>query len=64
MILHCEWSCRRMTQPGKKNHKMGISASANRFANGSNQNCGNFITDRPTSRVLAPLGGKSSGSLW
>ncbi len=29
------------------------TTSANRFANGANQNCGNFITDRPTSRVLA-----------
>ena len=38
--------------------------SANAFASGTNQNCGNFITDRPTSRVLAPPGGKSSGPLW
>ena len=38
--------------------------SANRFANGANQNCGNFLTGRPTSRVLAPPGGKSSGPLW
>ena len=34
--------------------------SANVFANGSNQNSGNFITDRPTSRVLAPPGGRSN----
>ena len=38
--------------------------SANAFASGTNQNCGNFITDRPTSRVLAPPGGRSSGPLW
>jgi len=34
--------------------------SANVFASGSNQNCGNFITDRPTSRVLSAPGGRSS----
>lgn len=33
--------------------------SSNRFATGSNQNCGNFITDRPTTRVHAPPGGRS-----
>lgn len=36
--------------------------SSNIFANGSNQNCGNVISDRPTSRVLAPPGGASSFS--
>lgn len=34
--------------------------SANAFATGANQNCGNVLTDRPTSRVLAPPGGKSN----
>ena len=38
--------------------------SANRYANGANQNCGNVLTDRPTSRVLKPPGGGSSGPLW
>eukprot|EP00940_MAST-03C_sp_MAST-3C-sp2_P001974 g1974.t1 len=33
--------------------------SSNAFATGSNQNCGNFITDRPTTRVRAPPGGRS-----
>jgi len=33
--------------------------SSNKFANGSNMNCGNFITDKPTTRVVAPPGGKS-----
>lgn len=36
------------------------AGSANKFANGSNQNSGNFMTDRPTTGVLAPPGGKSS----
>lgn len=34
--------------------------SSNAYATGSNQNCGNFITDRRTTRVLAPPGGSSS----
>jgi len=33
--------------------------SSNAFANGANQNCGNVITDRPTTRLHAPPGGKS-----
>jgi len=33
--------------------------SSNSFANGANQNCGNVITDRPTTRLHAPPGGKS-----
>ena len=36
------------------------ATSANVFANGNNQNCGNFITDRSTTRVRAPPGGHSS----
>eukprot|EP00937_MAST-01D_sp_MAST-1D-sp2_P005207 g5207.t1 len=39
------------------------SVSSNAFASGANQNCGNVITDRATSRVLAPPGGLSSVSL-
>ena len=34
--------------------------SNNTFANGSNMNCGNVLTERPSSRVLNPPGGKSS----
>jgi len=34
-------------------------SSPNKFANGSNMSCGNFITDKPTSCVVASLGGKS-----
>lgn len=37
--------------------------SCNAFARGSNQNCGNFITATPTTRVAAPPGGRSSVSL-
>lgn len=34
--------------------------SANVFANGGNQNSGNFLTDRPTTRVVAAPGGSST----
>jgi SPIRAL1-like protein len=34
--------------------------SSNSFANGNSQNVGNVLTDRPTSRVLQPPGGRSS----
>lgn len=34
--------------------------SANAYATGSNQNSGNFMTGRPTTRVRAPPGGASS----
>lgn len=37
--------------------------SANTFATGSNQNCGNVLTDRPTTRIRAPPGGNSSLTL-
>lgn len=40
-----------------------VDKGSNSYANGANQNCGNVITDRPTSRVLAPPGGGSSFSL-
>lgn len=38
---------------------VAMSGSSNAFANGADQNCGNFITDRPTTRLHAPPGGKS-----
>jgi len=41
----------------------GMAESSNKFANGANQNAGNFITDRPTTRLHAPPGGHSSFSL-
>jgi len=37
--------------------------SNNAFANGTNMNCGNVLTDRPSCRVLHPPGGKSSITL-
>jgi len=40
------------------NHAGG--ASSNAYANGANQNCGNVLTDRRTTKVLAPPGGHSS----
>ena len=40
--------------------EMNINSSNNVFANGNNMNCGNVLTERPSSRVLNPPGGKSS----
>jgi hypothetical protein len=37
--------------------------SSNHWASGTSQNCGNMLSDRPTSRVLAPPGGRSSFKL-
>ena len=34
--------------------------SSNAYANGSNQNCGNVLTDRSSTRLPAPPGGHSS----
>jgi len=39
---------------------LGLPISCNKFASGSNMNSGNVITDRPSSRVTQPPGGKSS----
>jgi hypothetical protein len=36
------------------------TTSSNKFASGANQNCGNTITDRPTTRLLQAPGGSSS----
>jgi hypothetical protein len=38
--------------------------SSNAFASSSSTNSFNVITDRPTSRVLAPPGGHTSIRLW
>merc|ERR1712010_128161 len=35
------------------------AVSSNKFSNGANQNCGNVITNRPSTRVHAPPGGQS-----
>mmetsp|Transcript_3159 Transcript_3159/g.3520 ORF Transcript_3159/g.3520 Transcript_3159/m.3520 type:complete len:94 (+) Transcript_3159:84-365(+) len=45
------------------NNNSAKQVSNNAFANGTNMNCGNVLTDRPSSRVLNPPGGKSSISL-
>lgn len=37
-----------------------MAVSSNVYANGNSQNTGNFLTDRPTSKVSQPPGGKSS----
>ncbi|CAM9594476.1 unnamed protein product, partial [Chrysoparadoxa australica] len=41
----------------------GRSVSSNAYASGSNQNAGNFITDRPTTRTSCPPGGRTSITL-
>jgi len=38
--------------------------SSNVYASGSSQNTGNVITDRPTSKVTQPPGGRSSISFY
>ena len=38
--------------------------SSNVWASGANQNCGNFISDRATTRVLSAPGGNSTIQLW
>lgn len=49
------------TLPGASEAQRGVSS--NQWAQGANQNCGNMISDRPTSRVLQPPGGGSSFKL-
>jgi len=48
--------------PGTKKVEPPVDSrvSSNAYATGSNQNCGNFITERPTTRVHAPPGGVSN----
>ena len=53
----------RAAQPEQATYGMRSDAranSSNAYANGADQNCGNFITDRTTSRVLKAPGGGSS----
>ena len=40
--------------------KSSSSVSSNAYASGHSQNAGNVLTDRPTSRVTQPPGGRSS----
>jgi SPIRAL1-like protein len=37
-----------------------LRESSNAFAHGANQNCGNVISDTPTTRINAPPGGAST----
>ena len=37
-----------------------MRGSSNAYANGANQNCGNVITDRSSTRLHAPPGGHST----
>merc|ERR1711865_562126 len=39
---------------------VGATTSSNKFASGANQNCGNFITDRSTTRLHHAPGGAST----
>ena len=43
-----------------KGPSVSRGVSSNVYASGSSQNTGNVITDRPTSRVTQPPGGRSS----
>eukprot|EP00933_Yihiella_yeosuensis_P047869 TRINITY_DN43837_c0_g1_i1.p1 TRINITY_DN43837_c0_g1~~TRINITY_DN43837_c0_g1_i1.p1 ORF type:complete len:299 (+),score=32.53 TRINITY_DN43837_c0_g1_i1:77-973(+) len=49
-------------RPGDQGYAFGQRQkdSSNSFANGNNQNCGNVLSDTPTTRVLRPPGGHSS----
>mmetsp|Transcript_2168 Transcript_2168/g.5089 ORF Transcript_2168/g.5089 Transcript_2168/m.5089 type:complete len:112 (-) Transcript_2168:266-601(-) len=47
---------------GTSSGRKGVSS--NSYASGSSQNTGNVITDRPTSRVTQPPGGRSSISFY
>jgi len=56
---------KHLTTSDERIHRalVGRSVSANVWANGASQNTGNFLSDRPTSRVLFPPGGRSSLTL-
>mmetsp|Transcript_8321 Transcript_8321/g.18022 ORF Transcript_8321/g.18022 Transcript_8321/m.18022 type:complete len:126 (-) Transcript_8321:1979-2356(-) len=58
-------STANIQESGKPNVPLGgRGVSSNAYANGSSQNTGNVITDRPSSRVTQPPGGKSSISFY
>ena len=54
----------KIEEKGKGNGTSGKGVSSNAYASGSSQNTGNVITDRPSSRVTQPPGGKSSISFY
>eukprot|EP00924_Labyrinthula_sp_SR-Ha-C_P009425 snap_masked-scaffold_2-processed-gene-23.40-mRNA-1 protein AED:0.11 eAED:0.26 QI:0/0/0/0.66/1/1/3/0/87 len=43
----------------KKKREEEKVISSNMYANGSNQNAGNFLTEKPTTKIHAPPGGSS-----
>ncbi|CAG9464781.1 unnamed protein product [Pedinophyceae sp. YPF-701] len=49
-----------LAMPGES----AINGPGNNYARPNGQNVGNFVTDRPSSRVLAPPGGGSSLNLF
>jgi len=49
-------------KPAVNSPSKGVSSNV--FANGANQNSGNFLTERPTTRVRAPPGGVSTLRLF
>merc|ERR1712066_245866 len=50
---------------GKEDGGFGrrVRTGSNNFANGNNQNCGNMLTDVPSTRVLQAPGGRSNFTL-
>ena len=49
------------TRGRENNNNNNKNNNSNNYARATSQNVGNFLTERPTSRVLAPPGGASSG---
>ncbi|KAG2300417.1 hypothetical protein Bca52824_036889 [Brassica carinata] len=53
------------TEEGKKEMSAGVRGSPNNYLRTEGQNCGNFLTDRPSTKVhAAPGGGSSLGYLF
>ncbi|GMI42262.1 hypothetical protein TeGR_g1908 [Tetraparma gracilis] len=50
----------RQQDPNHRHGHLGMNVSSNAFSNGANQNCGNMITDRSSTRIHAPPGGRSN----
>uniref|UniRef100_A0A1J3GNW0 Protein SPIRAL1-like 4 n=1 Tax=Noccaea caerulescens TaxID=107243 RepID=A0A1J3GNW0_NOCCA len=53
------------TEEGKKQISAGVRGSPNNYYRSDGQNCGNFLTERPSTKVhAAPGGGSSLGYLF
>ncbi|KAJ4912104.1 Protein SPIRAL1-like 4 [Raphanus sativus] len=53
------------TEEEKKQMSAGVRGSPNNYIRTEGQNCGNFLTDRPSTKVhAAPGGGSSLGYLF